>query len=160
MCLTVDAQCRKTISLAVPDASARHRCRGRQSAVSVWQRGGKTPLRGWAGGPSNAYNASLGSDLAASPDAPMTRYRNLVSDPDKILPARRASDAALRHNRGTATKTHVVTDLHQVINARAGTGDGVTDRSAIDRRVGAEFHIVFENHATELQDTAAKLEPS
>ena len=45
-----------------------------------------------------------------------------------------------------------MTDLHKVIDARTGTYDGVAGRSAIDGRVGADFHVVFNKHSAKLRD--------
>lgn len=44
-------------------------------------------------------------------------------------------------------------DLHQVIDARAGTDDGVAGRPPVDCGVGTNLHVVFHDHTTKLWDT-------
>jgi hypothetical protein len=48
-------------------------------------------------------------------------------------------DTDLRHNHAGAAKLNVMTDLHEVIDARAGADDGVAGRSSVDRRVGVRL---------------------
>jgi hypothetical protein len=43
-----------------------------------------------------------------------------------------------------------VSDLHEVIEAGAGTDYGIAGRSSVNRRIGADFDVVFENNAPKL----------
>src|SRR5579859_36370 len=98
-------------------------------------------------------NAGLRADLAVLPDTEMTGHGSLTSDLNEILQHRRAGDANLCHDHAATTQPYIMTDLHEVIDARAGADHGIVGRTAIDRRVGSDFHVVFDDHPTELRDT-------
>src|SRR5690349_9640843 len=83
----------------------------------------------------------------------MTGHGRLATHLHEILQDRRTGNANLRHNHATAAELNIMADLHQVIDARAGTHDGVAGRSPVDRGVGADLHIIFHDHTAELWDT-------
>jgi hypothetical protein len=55
----------------------------------------------------------------------MTVDRCLSSDLDEVIESSRASDPDLRNDHATPADLHIMTDLDEVIEARACTNDGV-----------------------------------
>ena len=47
---------------------------------------------------------------------------------------------------------HVVADLNLVVELDAIFQNGIVQGTPIDRRVGADFHIVADSHRAELRD--------
>ena len=47
---------------------------------------------------------------------------------------------------------NVVADLHEVVDLHTVADDGVVERTAIDRAVGADLHVVTDRHRAELGD--------
>ena len=39
----------------------------------------------------------------------------------------------------------VVRDLHQIVDLGAFADDGITGRAAVDRGIGADFHVVLDD---------------
>ena len=95
---------------------------------------------------------ALGADLAALADAQMPRHRRLTADLYEVLEDRGARDAHLGHDDAAASEPDVVADLNQVIDACAGTDDGVARRSSVDGRIGTDLHIVLHDHPPKLRN--------
>ena len=95
-------------------------------------------------------HAGLGTDLGSAPDPQMPRHGGLAADADKILQHRRARNAHLGDNDATAAEHNIVADLHQIIEPRARTDNGILRRSPIDRGVGPNLHVVFQNDPSKL----------
>ena len=66
----------------------------------------------------------------------------LAREDHAVLDARRAGDADLRHDQAQRADPHVVPDVHEVVDLRAGADHGVVDAAAIDRRVRADLDVV------------------
>ena len=82
-------------------------------------------------------------DMILDPDA-STEHRHVTKDP---LPA----NATLRSNNAMPPYTHIMGDLHEIIDFRAFTDSRVARGTAIDRRIGADLDIVLNNDAAELR---------
>src|SRR6185312_8290496 len=50
-----------------------------------------------------------------------------------------------------APDPHIVTDLDEIIDHRAGTDHRIVPGTAVDRRVGADIDIVADHHPAELR---------
>ena len=97
------------------------------------------------------HHAALGADPRPASDPQMARQARLASDHDVVFQDRGTGNAGLRNDHAAASEAHVVRDLHQIVEARAGADDRVLQRSAIDRGVGADLDIVLDDHAAELR---------
>ena len=51
-----------------------------------------------------------------------------------------------------AAHRDAVRDLHQVVDLRAGANPRLADRRPIDRRIGADLHVVFDHDAADLRN--------
>jgi hypothetical protein len=80
----------------------------------------------------------------------MSIQASLSSDLDEILKDGRTRDAGLADEDATPAENNVVSDLYEIIDARTGADHRVSRRSSINRRIGANLDIVFENHPTKL----------
>src|SRR5262249_57884409 len=65
--------------------------------------------------------------------------------------ARAAGNSHLRYQHAAATDLHVVPDLYQIINHRAGADHGVPRGAPVDRRIGTDLDIVLDDDAAELR---------
>src|ERR1700674_5163496 len=74
----------------------------------------------------------------------MASHSCLAADADEILKDRRPGNAYLCHNDTAPAKEDVVPDLHQIIETRASADHRVSHRSPVNRRIGANLHIVFQ----------------
>ena len=97
------------------------------------------------------HNASLCSDPRAAADPDMSIQGGLPPDLDEILKDGRTRNTGLADDDATPAEHNVVSDLHKIIEARAGADHRVLHRSSIDRRIGTNLDIVFENHPTKLR---------
>ncbi len=80
----------------------------------------------------------------------MVRNAGLASKHDEVAKLATAGNAYLRDNYAVTAGPRVVPNLHQIINLGALADDGVAQRSTIDRRAGADLHLVLDDDATEL----------
>ena len=74
----------------------------------------------------------------------------LAADLDEILQNRRTRNAGLGNDDATSAKNNIVSDLHEIIETRTCADHRVLNRSSIDRRIGADLDVVFEDHPAEL----------
>lgn len=74
-------------------------------------------------------DARLGADLRALADMQVARHRRLATDLDEILQHRRAGDADLRNDDTATSQPYIMSNLHEVIEPRSRTDDGVARRS-------------------------------
>ena len=65
---------------------------------------------------------------------------------------RAAGDADLRGQQHAAADRDAVRDLHEVVDLRAGADPRLADRRPIDRRVGADLDVVFDDDVGVLRD--------
>lgn len=101
-----------------------------------------------------AFARHLGpvAELEVADDAGLACDRDAVSN---FCTARYAS---LADNDAKLANTHVVTDLNQVVDHRTRADNGIGTRTSVNCAIGADFHIVFNDHAAQLRhfDGAAR----
>src|SRR5262249_16346668 len=84
----------------------------------------------------------------AIPTAPAQRY--------VVFKRAAAADADLRRQQPVAPDGHAVRDLHQVVDLAAGADARLAERGSIDGGVGADFDVVFDDHAADLRDLVVR----
>src|ERR1700728_562623 len=77
---------------------------------------------------------------------------HLAAHHDEIPHARTAGYAGLPGNQAVSPDADVVRDLHEIVDLGALADDSVPGRAAVDRRVGADFHVVLNDDAAGLRD--------
>src|SRR3984957_900962 len=112
---------------------------------------------GWRAEPPGAgryvgHIAALGAEHRAGPDIDMIGQAHLPAHHDKISHLRAAGNAGLPSDEAVTPDAHVVRDLHQIVDLGPLPNDGVAGRAAVDRGVGADFHVVLNNDAPGLRD--------
>ena len=112
-------------------------------------RAGMPPQR--APGRNVAVDAAGRGDLRAHADPHMALHGNLAADSDEVLDGRGAGDADLGDDHAMAPDHHVVGDLDQVIDLRALADHRIAARAAVDGGVGADLHVVLDDHAPDLR---------
>src|SRR6185437_7331513 len=98
-----------------------------------------------------AHDAGLRADARAAADGEVARQSPLRGDDDVIAEPRAAGNARLGNQHATASYPHVVPDLHQIINHRAGADHRIGSGAAVDRGVGADLHVILDDDAAELR---------
>src|SRR5690606_36306360 len=91
----------------------------------------------------------------------VVRDLQMTDDPD--LPAEHAvlhdlggtRDHICRSDVRVLADLHVVRDMDQVVEFHAFAQDGAAERSAIDRTVRADLHIILDHHVADLRDLLA-----
>ena len=76
-------------------------------------------------------NPGLRPYLAPLINPQMTGHCRLTTDLHNILQDRRTGYSNLRNNHVTAAELNIMADLHQVIDARVDSDDGVDPRSIV-----------------------------
>src|SRR5262245_26658406 len=97
-------------------------------------------------------HTGLRRDQRAVADAHMVRHPDLPRQHDTAPDARAARDADLSHQDRMLTHFDVVSDLDEIVDLGAAPDDRLAERRAIDGAVGADFHVVLDDHATGLGD--------
>ena len=97
-------------------------------------------------------DAGLRSYHRAFTNPKVAGHGRLTTDADEILQHRRTRNTDLGDNDATPAEDHVVADLHQIIETRAGADHRVPGRSPIDRGIGADLDIVLQDDQAELRD--------
>ncbi len=98
------------------------------------------------------HDTGFGTDTCPGADAQMACQAHLARQHDLILQDCGAGYARLGDDDTGLTDADVVADLHQIIDPGAGADHGVLQRAAVDGGVGADLHIVLDQHAAELRD--------
>jgi len=80
----------------------------------------------------------------------MSIQGGLSPDLDEILKDSGTSNAGLGYDDATPAEHNVMSDLHHIIETRTGADYRVSHRPSINRRVGTDLDIVFDNHATKV----------
>ena len=75
---------------------------------------------------------------------------------DVVLDRRAAGDADLRGQQRPAPDRDAVRDLHEVVDLRARADARLADRGPIDRRVGADLHVVLDDQVGVLRDLGVR----
>ncbi len=71
----------------------------------------------------------------------------MTKSPSRVLP----DMPDLRHQHAIAADLNVVPDLDQIVDHGAGADDGIRAGTAVERGVGANFHIVADDDAAQLR---------
>ena len=95
---------------------------------------------------------SLRSNLCSLTNPQVASHCRLATNLDEVLQHSRTRDPNLRHNDTAAAKADIVPDLHQVIEPGAGANRRVPCGASIDGDVGANLHIIFKDHPSEVGD--------
>ena len=82
----------------------------------------------------------------------MTGHPDLSSQRDRFLERRAASDTHLCREKRTAPDAHAVRDLDEIVDLRPLPDAGFANGRTIDRRIGADLHVVLDHHITDLRD--------
>ena len=94
---------------------------------------------------------SLRRDLRCRADREMTGQSGLATDADEIAKLGRARNAHLGNDQTMPSNSDIMGDLDEVIDFRALANDRVARRATIDRRIGADLHVILDNDATDLR---------
>src|ERR1019366_6780570 len=84
----------------------------------------------------------------------MSGKTGLSGEDDVLAKLATAGDAHLRDDQGAFADFDVVRDLDEVVNFRAFADDRRAQRSAINRHVGADFHVVADDDISDLRHFA------
>ena len=69
---------------------------------------------------------------------------------------RAAGEAHPSHDDTVPPNDNVVRDMHEVVDLGAPADDGGPERTAVDRSVGPDLHVVLNNYIAHLQHLAVK----
>ena len=107
---------------------------------------GGIPRYGRAGG-DVADDAALRRHARSGSNRHMVGEARLSGEDRVIVHGSAACNADLRHDETVSTDSDIVRDLYEIIDLGTSTDHGVIERTAVDGRVRAYLHVVF-NHAT------------
>ena len=82
----------------------------------------------------------------------MARHADLSRQRDVVADRGAAGDADLRDQQRVPADVHAVADLNEVVDFGAGLNPRFADGRPIDRRVRADFDIVFDDDARRLRN--------
>src|SRR5262245_20656281 len=80
----------------------------------------------------------------------MSIYGGLSPDLHEILKDSRARNTDLGYDDATSAEDNVVSNLHEIIETRTRADHRILRRTSIDRRIGTNLDIVFENNPAKL----------
>lgn len=112
---------------------------------------GRFACVGHASGKIGGYSSATGKDGFCT-NRDMTRDAGLCCDGDEVLDTAASRESALGNDQAMLADDDVVTDLDEVIDFCAFTDDGFAETCAVDRGVGADFHIVSDFDDSDLVD--------
>jgi hypothetical protein len=84
-------------------------------------------------------------------------HAHLAGQDHPTAQARGAGDADLGDQQRVLAHLDVVADLHEVVDLAPSSHDGIAEGRAVDRGVGADLHVVLDQHAPHLGDLAMLL---
>src|SRR3990172_1712685 len=90
-------------------------------------------------------------DLSAGADLDMADSAGLPAHHHVIAELGRARNPSVGDDHAVAPNDHVVPDLNEIINFRPFADNRVLEGAAVDCRVGADFHVVLDDHAADLR---------
>src|SRR5262245_64966022 len=91
------------------------------------------------------------ANLRPATDFDVANHAGLTAHHHKVFKFSRARDADMTGNDAMPPNHDVVPDLHQIINFRAFADNRVVEGPAIDAAVGADLHVVLDDHAPDLR---------
>src|SRR5581483_1640145 len=101
--------------------------------------------------------SGLWTNLRAVANRYVIDHAGLSGEYHVVAYARAAGDARLRSDDRTLADNDVACDLHEIIDLRASSNNRLAERRAIDRAVGADFHVIANLDNTDLRDLDADL---
>src|SRR5581483_1674900 len=91
-------------------------------------------------------------DLRPHADRYVPHHARLAAHHHIVLEHRRAGNADMAGQHAVPSDHDVVPDLNEIINFRPLTDDRVLERAAVDAAVGADLHVVLDDHPADLGD--------
>src|SRR5579862_476698 len=97
------------------------------------------------------------SDLAlpwehgALPDLNMLGDADLLTDGDEVFDGHVPRNTSLRSHEATPPHTHVVCDLHEIVDLAPLSDHRVAGEAPINRSIGTYFHVVLDDDALGLR---------
>src|SRR5262249_35154654 len=105
---------------------------------------------------NGARDAGLGPDLRAVPDRYVVHDARLAGQDHVVADAGAAGDARLRGDDRAFADHDVVRDLHEIIDFGAAADNGLSQRRAIDRSIGADLNVVADLDDADLRNLHAR----
>ena len=99
-----------------------------------------------------AKHPRLPCDARTVADVDVTADACLSGEDHTVPDSRRAGDPDLRHQQAESPDANVVTDVHEIVDLRAGANDGVIDAAAVDRRVCPDLDVILDDAAADVGD--------
>ena len=99
-----------------------------------------------------ARDPALGADDGPVADGDVVGDTDLPGQHHAAAEPRGARDARPAPPAASSPDLDVVADLHEVVDLGAPPDDGVAERRAVDRGVGADLDVVLDHHAADLGD--------
>src|SRR6185437_2052574 len=99
-----------------------------------------------------AERTRLRREARAGANGAMTAHTNLPGEDAAIAHVHRPGHAHLRHDQAQPSDAHVVRDVYQVVDLRAGADHRVVHAAAIDGRVGADLDVVADDAASDVRN--------
>jgi hypothetical protein len=96
-------------------------------------------------------NARLGRNTHPIANIQMSGQTNLSTQLNTVPDYTTTRNTGLRDNYAAFTNPHVVPDLHQIINPRPCANNGIRPCPAVDGRICAHLHVIFDQNTTELR---------
>src|ERR1700677_2126977 len=87
----------------------------------------------------------LSSENDSRSNRTMVTHTDLAAQDSSITYCAGAGNPGLRRNHYIASDAHVVPDVSQVVELCASGDSGFCECSAIDRRVGSDFHVILDH---------------
>ena len=97
-------------------------------------------------------NAGLWPDDGAVADLDVIDHADLPGQSDVFAEPSAAGDSRLGCDHGMLTDDHIVGDLYQVVDLGSSLNDGFAQRRSIDRGIGADLHVIFDDDDADLRD--------
>src|ERR1039457_5612551 len=101
-----------------------------------------------------AHHTGLRANHGLIAECQMSRNPRLRSNHAVISKARAAGKTRLAHDQTVPANDDVVRDVHKIINFGALADDSGTKRAAVNGRVGADLHVIVDDHIAALQPFA------
>src|SRR5437667_10698680 len=97
-------------------------------------------------------HGGLSQNRRACADVDVVLHPNLSGQHRAVPDDDTPGDTALGHDHDPPPNGDVVGHLHEIVNFRAGANAGLAERRPVDCRVGADLHIVFNHHTTDMRN--------
>src|SRR5579884_526341 len=109
--------------------------------------GGSNPVRARG---HIRHVAALRTEHGAGADSHVVGKAHLPAHHDKISNLAAAGDAGLAGYQTMPPDANVVGNLDEIVDLGAFSDHGVTSRTAVDRAVGADFHVILNDDSATL----------